>query len=212
MTLLLPVVCLFACTLSIVFESQNQTSLSSKSKFLASLAFVGFAWEMGASKSTYGQVILLGLVLALMGDMLLAHKAKKQWFLYGIVAFLLAHICYAMAFFQTGFAAAKLPLILPTVSIALVVSVLWLRKYLSGIFTAAVPVYLVAIGSMLIFAWANQALAAWWWIVTGASLFAVSDLLVARNRFIHASISNRIIGLPLYYIAQLMLAYSVGLV
>jgi len=33
--------------------------------------------------------------------------------------------------------------------------------------------------------------------------FLASDLAVARDRFVAAGASNRIVGLPLYYLAQL---------
>jgi hypothetical protein len=37
----------------------------------------------------------------------------------------------------------------------------------------------------------------------------VSDILVARQRFVREAAWNRLVGLPLYYAAQLLLAYSV---
>ncbi len=219
MTLLLPTVCLFACALSIGFETKQQNKLALKTKLLASLAFVGFAWELGAWNSQYGQILFIGLVLSMLGDWLLALKQKK-WFLFGISAFLLAHLAYAWAFLHSGLqlgseiglATEKLPLILPVIMIALVLVALWLRTHLHGTFKILVPLYLVAIGLMLISAWGNEAQPAWWWIVSGASLFAISDLFVARNRFVQSHNLNRIIGLPIYYVAQLMLAYSTSLV
>ena len=212
MTLLLPVVCLFACALSLGFESRNQTALASKTKFLASLAFVGFAWDMGAMNSTYGQWVFIGLLMSLMGDVLLTLKGRKQAFISGLLFFMLAHLFYAWAFFTTGFNGSKLPMTLPTVIFAVTITALWLRPHLTGLYAFAIPVYLIVIAVMLIFAWSNQAAAATWWIVCGATLFAVSDLWVARNRFITVNINNRMIGLPLYYLAQLMLAYSVSLI
>jgi len=211
MILLLPVVCLFACSLHIALESQ-QHALASKTKLLASLAFVGFAWEMGAMHSTYGQIVFIALLWSLIGDVLLALKNRKQSFLFGIGAFLLAHVCYALAFIQAGFNGSQLPIILPIIMAILFIIGLWLRKHLSGLFSLAVPAYLIVIAVMLVFAWTNQSPTAGWWIISGATLFAFSDLWVARNRFIHSSIINRIIGLPSYYIAQLILAYSVSLV
>jgi hypothetical protein len=44
----------------------------------------------------------------------------------------------------------------------------------------------------------------------GALLFYLSDLLVARDRFVRPGIVNRVVGLPLYYAAQLLLASAVG--
>jgi hypothetical protein len=42
----------------------------------------------------------------------------------------------------------------------------------------------------------------------GAVAFAVSDLSVARERFVHKSFTNLVWGLPLYYAAQQTLAAS----
>jgi len=44
----------------------------------------------------------------------------------------------------------------------------------------------------------------------GAVLFFLSDLLVARDRFVAPGFGNRLLGLPLYYAAQLLLASAVG--
>ena len=211
MTLFLPTICLFACGLTLLFEAKGLTQLTVKSKLLASLAFVGFAWEQGAKDSLYGQLMLGGLVLSLAGDVLLALKGKSHWFLLGIAAFLLAHLVYAGAFITVGTDPAKLSLVVPAVLLFLLLTGLWLRAHLQGIFQVAVPAYLLAIGLMLVLAWANQSSLAQVWIIGGASLFAVSDLFVARQRFIQAELRNRVIGLPIYYVAQLLLAYSVSM-
>jgi uncharacterized membrane protein YhhN len=49
-------------------------------------------------------------------------------------------------------------------------------------------------------------------VMTGSVLFYVSDLFVARHRFVKKNISNRYAGLPMYYAAQFMLAFSVGMI
>jgi hypothetical protein len=46
----------------------------------------------------------------------------------------------------------------------------------------------------------------------GALSFYVSDVFVARQRFIKTEFLNRLVGLPLYYGGQFMLAFSVGLI
>lgn len=212
MTLLLPTICLFACGLTLLFEAKGLAQLTVKAKLLASLAFVGFAWEQGAQNSLYGQLMLAGLVLSLAGDVLLALKGKNHWFLLGIAAFLLAHLVYAGAFITVGIQTTKLSWIIPAVVGFLMITGWWLRPHLSGVFQIAVPTYLLAIGLMLVLAWANHSTEAHSWIIGGASLFALSDLFVARQRFIQADMRNRLIGLPIYYVAQLLLAYSVGLV
>ena len=47
-------------------------------------------------------------------------------------------------------------------------------------------------------------------IFWGAVLFYLSDLFVARDQFIRQAFSNRLIGLPLYYTGQFLLAFSPG--
>jgi hypothetical protein len=51
-----------------------------------------------------------------------------------------------------------------------------------------------------------------WFILVGAVLFYVSDIFEAHDRFVTEQFYNRFIGLPLYYTAQFLLAFSVGLV
>ncbi|RLE33354.1 MAG: hypothetical protein DRJ61_07425, partial [Acidobacteria bacterium] len=46
----------------------------------------------------------------------------------------------------------------------------------------------------------------------GASLFFLSDLAVARHRFVKAAFLNRAIGLPAYYAGQMLLALAIGAV
>lgn len=47
-----------------------------------------------------------------------------------------------------------------------------------------------------------------WTAPVGAVLFAVSDLAVARQRFVTESLANRLVGLPLYDAGQLLIAWS----
>ena len=48
-------------------------------------------------------------------------------------------------------------------------------------------------------------------VFVGALSFYFSDIFVARDRFIHRGFLNRLMGLPLYYSGQFLLAFSVGL-
>ena len=47
------------------------------------------------------------------------------------------------------------------------------------------------------------------WIAGGALAFYLSDLSVARDRFVRPAFVNRAWGLPLYYGAQFVLAATV---
>ena len=80
-----------------------------------------------------------------------------------------------------------------------------------------VAFYIVVISVMVSGAWAvfrnpNMNRVGAWLILFGALLFYVSDIFVARNRFIETEFLNRLFGLPFYYIGQFLLAFSVSFV
>lgn len=45
-------------------------------------------------------------------------------------------------------------------------------------------------------------------VLLGAIAFYLSDVFVARDRFVKNEFLNRLAGLPIYYAAQFMLAFS----
>jgi len=49
-------------------------------------------------------------------------------------------------------------------------------------------------------------------VMAGSLLFYASDLFVAKHRFVEKNIINRYAGLPMYYAAQFILAFSVGMI
>jgi uncharacterized membrane protein YhhN len=87
---------------------------------------------------------------------------------------------------------------------------LWLRPHVERAMTAPVLAYMVAISVMIIGAGAAGEAGGSGWILIGALGFYLSDLAVARNQFVIDSLVNRIWGLPLYYAAQLTLAWTAG--
>jgi hypothetical protein len=48
-------------------------------------------------------------------------------------------------------------------------------------------------------------------VFCGAVCFYFSDIFVARDRFIANQFMNRLLGLPLYYLGQFLLAFSAGI-
>ena len=47
-------------------------------------------------------------------------------------------------------------------------------------------------------------------VAAGALAFVASDLFVARDRFVSPAFANRLLGLPLYYAAQMLLAATIA--
>lgn len=164
---------------------------------------------------SYFWLVLVGLVLGLVGDVCLALKGEAA-FRAGLAAFLLGHVAYVIALAGlTPLAKWINPGLLAICAVSALVF-LRLRPHL-GKMRLPVLAYVVVITLMLLGAWAamfNGALprTGAWVVLLGAAAFYVSDLCVARDRFLHPGWPNRLVGLPLYYGGQFLLALSVGLV
>lgn len=86
----------------------------------------------------------------------------------------------------------------------------WLRPNLDEAMVGPVAAYVVVISVMVIAALATAGFDLDGRIVAGAGLFYMSDLFVARQRFVAPGFVNRLVGLPLYYAGQILLALSSG--
>jgi uncharacterized membrane protein YhhN len=168
-------------------------------KIAASLGFVLLALVLGV-EGPFERGILAGLSLSVAGDALLL-SARRPAFLSGLVAFFLAHLAYAVAFARAGRPDAWVALPIAAAT-ALVLRWLWPRL---GTMRAPVVAYCLAISVMLWLALGVDRTE----IRLGAALFFASDLLVARDRFVRPGLANRLVGLPLYYAAQVLLALAV---
>jgi len=179
------------------------------SKPLASTAFVGAALAAGALDSAYGRAVLAGLVLSWFGDVFLIPRGRPRVFLAGVLSFLAGHVVYAFAFVFRGIDTSALAVTsLATAAIALVV-LRWLAARVPAEMKVAVPAYILIISIMVVCSIASFAARGNAWIPVGAIGFYLSDLSVARDRFVVPAFVNRLWGLPLYYAAQVALAWSV---
>jgi uncharacterized membrane protein YhhN len=178
-------------------------------KAIAASAYVGSAGSWGALDSLYGRWLLVGLVFCWWGDLLLVPRHHRAAFRAGIVAFLLGHVAYIVAFMRHSIDGLGL-LVGAGVAGALAVYVgRWLGPKLPSGYRNLVWTYVVVISGMLIAAFGAARGSGPAGIAIGAAFFAVSDLTVARDRFVSHAFANRLLGLPLYFAAQLVLAHTV---
>jgi uncharacterized membrane protein YhhN len=180
-------------------------------KTLTSACFLAVASLMGP-RSTYDGWIFAGLVLSFMGDLALIPR-ERRWFLAGLVAFLMAHVAYTVAFADVAPAASPAWTALAVIALASLGAYLHFRPRL-GAMHGPVVVYIVVISIMLAAAW-TVALGRQdpfgWQVAAGATLFYLSDIAVARRRFTPgAGFGTRAVGLPVYYAAQFLFALSIG--
>lgn len=186
--------------LHLLAETRSLPLWRAAAKVGASLGFVGLALSLGVDTPS-DRLLLAALLLSLLGDALLISGAKPM-FLAGLGAFLLAHVAYAAAFLGR----AALPLWpLPPLAVGVWLTLRWLWPHL-GSMKGAVVAYCAVIAVMVAAAMGVSSGA----VRVGAVLFFLSDLLVARDRFVAPGFGNRLVGLPLYYAAQLLLASAVG--
>ena len=153
-------------------------------KPLPVLALLG--WLHDAPPTDYRRWISLGLIFSLVGDVLLAWPGDL--FIFGLGAFLLAHLAYLKAYFSDCRRLALLPLVLALGVGAVLLSIL--ISHGLGELLVPVVVYALVISAMLWRALArlgtavpkrSSLLAA-----VGAGLFVCSDTLIGINRFVLA--------------------------
>ncbi len=204
----LAVLCLAAAVIHVAASRFKRTIISALAKAAASTAFVAIAVVNGATVTQYGRFILVALVLSWCGDVFLLSRTSA-FLLAGIAAFLLAHVAFAVAFLQESIDAYSFAAALACMSVTGIILARWLWPRLGGFYRIAVPVYILAIMLMTSLAVGMRRASMPATVAFGAILFAVSDVSVAKDRFIDSSISNKIWGIPLYYAAQILLAMSV---
>jgi uncharacterized membrane protein YhhN len=196
---------------------ENNGDLKGKlpTKTILSCLFILAAVLQPRPLPVYFYILLLGLIFCLGGDVFLALPQEKM-FLFGLVSFLLGHVCYVLGFFYV----ANLNLwTWCGVASGLAVSGLvffWLRPHLGSMLIPVIAYIVIitamVIGAFTVFGDAGLHSAGRNMVLFGAVSFYLSDLFVARDRFLKAEFSNRLIGLPLYYGGQFLLAFSIGLI
>lgn len=181
-------------------------------KPVASLAFLWAALAVGALETTYGQLVLLGLVLCLLGDLLLIPLDRPTVFRAGVFAFLAGHLAYSAAFLTRPLDPVGLAVGGVLLAVVLLGVLRWLGRSLPADMVGPVRTYMLVIGVMSTLACGVSAAGGPWAVAIGALAFTASDISVARDRFVRHEFLNRAWGLPLYYAAQLLIATTPALV
>jgi uncharacterized membrane protein YhhN len=203
--------CLVALAGLVRAETQHDRGGRFFWKPLASLSFVvipivtGAAFHDGAEVARW---LTAGLVLGAIGDVLLMYESERA-FLGGLVAFLLGHLAYVVAFARVvppaRWVEGAMLGVLAAVLVAAAIVLRWLWPRL-GAMRIPVMGYVAVITAMVLggVAVRHASLLA----TAGAVAFYASDLTVARDKFVAKDVWNRAIGLPLYYGAQLLIAWA----
>ncbi len=200
----------FAVLMHLLAEQRGMRGERAVTKVLASLGFVMAALTAGALHSFFGILLLSGLLLSFLGDILLLGSADKV-FRFGLVAFLFGHLVYITAFLVMGI---DLIFFLSATVVAAVAGVWafrWLKPHIPQNLLVPVSAYIIIISFMAATAVGCTSGGAPLRLLIGALLFYLSDIVVAHNRFIKPAFVNKIVGLPLYYAGQLLIASTAGI-
>ena len=203
-------ICGLGLLISLAGEYRQSTALSGAGKLVAASSYIAAALSLGANEMLYGRVLLVGMAFCWLGDMFMISSGSRRLFLAGLASFLTGHIVYIGAFAVRGF---SLPALLgaAVVMVAFGCFVLrWLKPGVDRRMRLPVWLYVIAISAMMAMAAATWSAHGSLVLLLGALLFVISDLAVARNRFLTPGFINRAWGLPTYFAAQLLLAASVA--
>lgn len=204
-----------ACAVLVVAEYRALARLRIAAKLVASAAFVAIgAPAFGASP--FHTWIVIGLGFGALGDAALLGRSSRM-FLAGLGAFLIGHVAYVIACAQLE-PPASWVVHAGWVGIAAIVAgaivLAWLWPRLGG-FKLPVVLYVIAIVLMVLGAFSVRGTGGLPaperdYLAFGAALFFLSDLAVARERFVARDFKNKLFGLPAYYAGQLLIASAIS--
>ena len=197
------------------FEKKEKPKGILPVKTLLSLLFVVLAVSRIHLVQPYILFLVIGMLFCLAGDIFLALPQDKM-FLLGLISFLGGHICYVIGFFWIALPGKMTAIGVIVTAIISGFVYLWLKPHLKSL-KRPVTAYIVVISLMMVGAWTvlgepRQAFMGRLFIFIGAASFYLSDIFVARDRFLTRSFLNRLLGLPLYYLGQFLIAFSIGMI
>jgi uncharacterized membrane protein YhhN len=204
-----------AVLLAGLLTAEKKQHLTGKllTKTPASLLFILAAALQPHPLPDYTTWVIVGLSFCLVGDVCLA-LPQRPAFLVGLVSFLVGHVMYVFGFavlspMRLWWSAGAWGVAAISIGVFF-----WLRPHL-GKMLGPVIAYILIISVMLIgaigvFRSGGLRPDGQWLVLVGALLFYLSDLFVARQRFVAPGFVNRAIGLPMYYAGQFLIAFSIG--
>ncbi|HPO14319.1 MAG TPA: lysoplasmalogenase [Candidatus Hydrogenedentes bacterium] len=170
---------------------------------IASTAFVFMGILGGRFHTPYARRIVLALIACWMGDVL------GIWnFFHGLAAFFAAHLVLLTAFWAQGLVWRKFFRFLGPVLATNLAVLFWLFPHVPISEYAPVTCYLSAISLMLLFAFAAAQAPGGSIALMGAVIFFISDVFVARWKYVEPSAVNALFCYPLYYAACMLFALS----
>ncbi|MEX0811602.1 MAG: lysoplasmalogenase [Chitinophagales bacterium] len=212
-TLLLRVILLlfFAYHLVTLTEDDLLSMAVTKSLLMPLLLIYYLLRSKDVSKHKTDYLLISALFFSWLGDLaLLKGHSETNFFIYGLLAFLAAHIFYSISFYKDLSRTAITSLVVSKPHFALpfaVFSILFIYFLLPGLGDMKAPVmlYTLVITSMLIFAlnrWKKVSTKSFYFVMFGTILFFMSDAMIAYNKFYQVFEHERIAIMSTYIFGQ----------
>jgi uncharacterized membrane protein YhhN len=149
--------------------------------------------------------VVAALVFSWAGDVFLI---SSDWFIAGLVSFLIAHVFYIIAYHKTGASNGQLKPLDILKFVAYGVLLIWIIY--PGLGNLLIPVLVYALVLLAMGIWAHKRRGAtttisFRMVATGAILFALSDGLIAVNKFAFEIPAERFLIMSIYITAQYLI-------
>jgi len=198
---LLPAVCALVDWYA-VWRGDRRTETWAKPATL--VALIVTALVLGATDTSAGGWLVVALAFGLAGDVFLLEKSDTRFRL-GLAAFLVGHLAFVLCFIQLGLDPQgwNYVSLLVLGACLLATRQVAASTYLRGGLALAAPVglYTVVIGAMVIYAFTTGVPL----IAIGATVFAVSDTVLARDRFVPPWQGAPLLVMTTYHVGQALI-------
>jgi len=191
-----------AVLLGLIFD-QQAVYITAKPLLMITLGLYFFSATVGYPR--WRVHVLAALVFSWAGDVFLI---SSDWFIAGLVSFLIAHIFYIVAYQKTGAATGQLKAVDIVKFVIYGAALIWFIY--PGLGDLLVPVLIYALVLLGMGVWAHKrrgatSTASFKLVALGAILFAISDGLIAVNKFAYPIPAERILIMSIYISAQYLI-------
>ena len=185
-------------------------------KPLIVISLILFAWKFQSFPDTrYRTIFFTALLFALLGDVFLMIRGADL-FIPGLASFLIMQFLYISVFSRdihsSVFTGKYLTAAFPLLLFAFALYALLFSYLPDSVMRIAVAIYSVSISSMAWMAWLRKgfvSLGSFKFVFAGATLFMISDSLIAIDRFLHPIPLGTIWVMVSYAAAQYLIVMGV---
>jgi len=216
MNLKIKILYLIAALVHLVLITNNQAEgiqIISKLILMPLLMLLVYDYSRSVIKTTFTRLLLCSLFFSFLGDLFLSNLFDKEnTFIFGLAAFLVAHVIYIKIFLKSKSQYSNLfrtKLLIPVVIVVVwALSIFISLKPNVGGLIIPVAVYVSVITMMCLAALSRYSYysdSSFRLVLIGAILFMISDMIIAFNKFSSEIEYERLLIMSSYILAQFLI-------